>query len=222
MDQLLQAASQQEGPLPLPAELEADPRVRRAWREWLGALATDAEAALAAALAYGGLDAKAREDWLRVLEHDAPKVSAPVFALYAPLLAVESDPKRRERIEKAAGTPSSCARLQQWALGGRAETGSRLLVLVVPLYLDFVRVLACTWQRGRGFISVQHDPIVESSRAPRAGERLLGVLLDTLPFQPAVDDLALAILDHRRTGKPLPDALLAFADLLNPCATTVG
>ncbi|HKO52585.1 MAG TPA: hypothetical protein VJV79_32985, partial [Polyangiaceae bacterium] len=51
-------------PLPLPLEGRTDPRVLDAWCEWLGALATDAEAALAAAIAYRELDGGARDRWL--------------------------------------------------------------------------------------------------------------------------------------------------------------
>jgi len=75
-----------------------------AWCEWLDALATDAEAALAAAMAYKALDANARDLWLSALEHDAERVTVPRVALYAPLLAVEAEPSRRARITAAIGS----------------------------------------------------------------------------------------------------------------------
>src|SRR6478672_10758463 len=65
-----------------------EPRARAAWQSWLSALATDAEAALAAALAYDSLDEEGREAWLDVLEQDAPALGVPALALYAPLLSV--------------------------------------------------------------------------------------------------------------------------------------
>src|SRR5450755_2795281 len=46
-------------PLPLDGA-RSDTRLLDAWCEWLGALATDAEAALAAAIAYQELDGGAR------------------------------------------------------------------------------------------------------------------------------------------------------------------
>src|SRR3954471_18458270 len=77
-----------------------DPRILAAWREWLGALATDAEAAIAAAHVYGELAPEARDAWLDALREDAPKLDVPKVAIYAPLLAVEVDPARRTRIEQ--------------------------------------------------------------------------------------------------------------------------
>ncbi|MFO0677600.1 MAG: hypothetical protein U0169_13780 [Polyangiaceae bacterium] len=51
-----------------------EPRARAAWRTWLTALATDAEAAVAAALTYEALDATGRDAWLDVLDQDAPTI----------------------------------------------------------------------------------------------------------------------------------------------------
>src|SRR6187402_3512787 len=106
---------------PLPLDARPETRVVDAWCEWLGALATDAEAALAAAIAYRELDASGREHWLNALEQDAVRLNVPRIAVYAPLLAVESDPERRERITFAIGpaqieaTPSAAIRAL-WAL----------------------------------------------------------------------------------------------------------
>src|SRR5580700_4010514 len=85
----------------MPRELdEQEPHhVRAAWRTWLSALAADAEAAVAAALAYESLPHEARDAWLDALEADAPALDVPAVALYAPLLAVEAAGPRRERIE---------------------------------------------------------------------------------------------------------------------------
>src|SRR5262245_16084962 len=98
-----QASSPEQSQLPSAAASGVDSRVVAAWCEWLDALATDAEAALAAAMAYKELDAPARDRWLSALEHDAEQVKVPRIAVYAPLLAVESDPERRARIAAAIG-----------------------------------------------------------------------------------------------------------------------
>jgi hypothetical protein len=78
-----------------------DARVLSAWRHWLGALATDADAAHAAAMAYKDLDAAGRDVWLDALARDTGDIDVPKIAVYAPLLAVEGDPERRQRIEGA-------------------------------------------------------------------------------------------------------------------------
>src|SRR3954468_488098 len=83
---------------PLPVTPVTDERLVGAWCEWLGALATDAEAALAAAVAYRELTPAGRDYWLAVLEQDAERLDVPMIAVYAPLLAVETDPDRRQRI----------------------------------------------------------------------------------------------------------------------------
>src|SRR5271170_133596 len=85
--------------MPGEREPDDDDRVRAAWRSWLSALSTDAEAAMAAALAYESLPEEGRDAWLDALEADAPSLGVPAVALYAPLLAVETDDDRRARIE---------------------------------------------------------------------------------------------------------------------------
>ena len=54
-------------------DTELDPRVRTAWRSWLSALATDAEAAMAAALAYESLPVSRLSSTLNVKINSAAK-----------------------------------------------------------------------------------------------------------------------------------------------------
>lgn len=189
-----------------------------AWCEWLSALATDAEAALAAAIAYRELDDKGRVSWLNALEQDASRIKVPRIAVYAPLLAVESDPERRERITFAMGpadldaTPRGAIQ----ALCARRSDGVRIATVIVPLYLDFVQVLACAYTPDRGFAWVRHDPIVELKRAPLPGDVLDGAQLERTPLKALIDDLSHAVLSQRRSGRDLPEALRVFADLFGP------
>jgi hypothetical protein len=195
-----------------------DARVSAAWREWLGAMATDAEAALAAAMAYKELDDTARDSWLQALEHDAPSLGVPRIAVYAPLLSVESDPERRQRIMQAIGPDDEAAlpRTDPCGFSGCSGDGTRVATVVWPLYLDFVQVLACGYRPSEGFAWVRHDPIVQQDAAPRPGDVLLGALLEATPLKSLVDDLALAVLAHTRSGRALPEALRVFADLFGP------
>lgn len=195
-----------------------DSRVLDAWCEWLGALATDAEAALAAAIAYRELDAKGRTSWLNALDQDSVRLKVPRIAVYAPLLAVESDPERRERITFAMGPAEVEATPQTGvqALSAVAHDGSRIATIVAPLYLDFVQVLACAYRPERGFFWVRHDPIVERQRAPGPGHRLEGVELERTPLKALIDELSHAVLSQRRGGRELPEALRVFADLFGP------
>src|SRR5687767_15133516 len=64
-------------PRPAVAGARVDPRILAAWHEWLTALASDAEAALAAAQVYAELGPEARDAWLDALAEDAPKLDVP-------------------------------------------------------------------------------------------------------------------------------------------------
>lgn len=195
---------------------EDDARYARAWRVWLEALAHDPEAAWAAALTYRSLPVDGREAWIDALEIDAPDVGAPAIALYAPLLGVEDDPGRRARIESAllkhgAPVPQNVLR----ALVGEHHE-RRLVVIINPLYLDFVEVLTCVMDGDAGFRDVRHDPIRRAAEAPRAGDVVEEVELEARPMEVVIEELAHAVVAHRRRGAQLPAPLVRFADLFTP------
>jgi hypothetical protein len=213
----LAGASADRTPLP-DAVRGTEARVLDAWCEWLGALATDAEAALAAAIAYRELDAQGRTSWLNALDQDSLRLKVPRIAVYAPLLAVESDPERRDRITFAMGPAEleATPRAAIQALWACRPDGLRIATVVVPLYLDFVQVLACAYRPDRGFSWVRHDPIVEINRAPLPGHQLEGAVLERTPLKALIDELSHAVLSQRRSGRELPEALRVFADLFGP------
>jgi hypothetical protein len=202
----------------MPRTPTTDSRVVAAWCEWLEALGTDAEAAMAAAMAYKELDSAARDTWLSALEQDAPRLKAPPIAVYAPLLAVEADPERRARITAAIGPMDADANpaLQARALCGVGKGGLHVVAIVTPLYLDFVQVLACGYQPQQHFVWVRHDPIVLTRAAPQHGQLLEGVPLETTPMKPLIDELAHTVVAHVRGGGVIPEALRIFADLFGP------
>ena len=194
-----------------------EPRILAAWREWLGALATDAEAAIAAAHVYGELGPEARDAWLDALHEDGPNLDVPRIAIYAPLLSVEADPQRRERIEIAISVDPHGPILGGGirALRGIDADGTRLVALVSPLYLRFVRVLWCRFVSDEGFDWVRHDPILAEQDAPRDGALVDGVRLEVTPLNPVIEELALAVLAQRRKGVDLPRSLHLFANLFD-------
>jgi hypothetical protein len=199
------------------AQPEQQSRTHGAWHAWLSALANDAEAALAAAIAYRDLTGAERGAWLDALAQDDQQLSVPKVAVYAPLLAVESDPERRGRMLELAGPeatkPADIASCL--ALCGR-QGATRLGLIVSPLYLDFVQILACEYDVNHGFGWVRHEPIVSRNRAPGPGDEIEGTTLERTPLQPLIDELALAVLAHRRRGLGLPEALRGFAHLFEP------
>jgi hypothetical protein len=194
-----------------------DERVRAAWCAWLSALASDPEAALAAALAYEALDGAGRNLWLDALDQDAPGLEVPRVAVYAPLLSVETEPVRRARIEAAVGDSGILPRKPAGrALRGVAANGDRIVAVVLPLYLDFVHVLACRIRPQDGFVWVRRDPIIRDRDAPRTRSELEGILLEQTPLKPVVEELAHAVLAHRRSGRDMPESLRVFVDLFQP------
>jgi len=195
----------------------ADPRFHAAWQEWLRALATDADAALAAAHVYRDLDGDARDALLTALTEDSRTLPVPAVAIYAPLLAVESDPSRRARIEEAIGSDlgESQSRRRVRALRGIAPDGARVLALVSPLYLRFVDVLFCRYTADEGFVWVRHDALLDERDAPTDGTAVDGVTVEATPLTPVIEELAHAVLAQRRHGRELPPALHLFAHLFD-------
>lgn len=207
-----------------PQAAPSAPHIREAWRTWLSALGTDAEAAMAAALAYESLPPEAREAWLDALRADGAEVDVPAIALYAPLLAVESDPARRVRIESAisahreGGGEAPVAPAH--ALRGVAPDGTHACVLIAPVYLDFVQVLSCRYTPARGFIAVNHDPLRHSGDLSPIRE-VDGVSVEPTPLRVVVEELAHAILADKREQRQTPAALAAVAHLFAPEADCV-
>jgi hypothetical protein len=196
----------------------APQHVQSAWRSWLSALATDAEAAMAAALAYESLPDDSRDAWLDAIDADAPTLEVPRVALYAPLLAVESDCARRERIEERIATdpharPAGYGEAQ--ALCGVGPDGTHACVLVAPLYLNFVQVIVCRYTPGGGFVTVRHDPLRHADDLKPVCD-VEGVTVEPTPLRVVIEELAHAILADRRNKQATPPALASFAHLFGP------
>ncbi|HEY6459671.1 MAG TPA: hypothetical protein VIY73_05950 [Polyangiaceae bacterium] len=198
-------------------EQDDDDRVRAAWRSWLSALATDAEAAMAAALAYESLPAEGRDAWLDALDSDGPGLGVPRLALYAPLMAVETDAARRDRMEEVLSADVACgpAAPEPTALHGVGGDGTHACVIVAPLYLDFVQVLACRYTPAGGFVAVKHEPLRHAEELGRIRD-VDGVSVEPAPLRVVVEELAHAILADKREHRTTPAALTSFAHLFAP------
>jgi len=191
---------------------EMDPeRARAVFRTWLRALAADPDAAVAASLAYEDLTADSRDAWLDAVEEDAKGMAIPGLALYAPLLAVENDEPRRLRMMKALeGTTMPAASIRAWQ--GRVNANERAAVVMAPVYLEFVEVLGARCD-DQGFVEIVHVPLAH------ANDRLpdLGAELEPASAADVVEELALAVLAHDRSGRPRPSAAHALVRYLTPC-----
>ena len=207
-------------------------RVHGAWRSWLSALASDSEAAMAAALAYESLPPEARDAWLDALEADGPLVDVPAVALYAPLLAVEAGGPRRERIEARIGSdplshslrPTHGARALRGVSYSGEHSGEHVCVLLAPVYLDFVHVIVCRYTPAGGVIAVRHDPlrhVADIGRLPET-EAVDGVKVESTPLRVVIEELAHAILADRREHRQAPAALTSVAHLFGPALDDSG
>lgn len=196
-----------------------DPNTHAAWRTWLGALARDAEAATAAALAYESLAPGGREAWLDALDVDAPEVGVPTIALYAPLLGVEQDAGRRARIARnvtgAAKKSTPPRAVVAWL------DDERVCLIVSPLYLDFVELLMCRYHQDLGIRDARHEWLAHKNEVA-ACARELGVVFTDAPLAEVVEELAHAVVADRRAGRDAPPALRRYIDLFVPYLPTSG
>jgi hypothetical protein len=217
-------------PEPAPEDDEAtDPRVSGAFRAWLEALATDPDAATAAAMAYEALEPEGRDAWLDAIEAESPSLAVPVLALYAPLMGVETDGARRARIDAAVAVDPRVVGLSRAprALTGRDASGDCVAAIVIPLYLDFVELLICRYQPDVGVTSALRGPLLRASEVWGEGcavHEIAGVELSEAPFAYVIEGLAHALVADRRRGRPPPEPLRTYdflfaPDLGDPAAT---
>ena len=195
-----------------------------AWRVWLQALASDAEAAWAAALTYGELPRNVRKTWLDALDADVPTLGVPPVAVYAPLLAVEVDEELRVRMVHAMGPLEGKSAWHAWS--GEAAEATIVLVLVRSLYLHFVELLVCRVGKvgpDDELLSAVHEPLSDgrtfaaaAEGATIGGESFGAKTLRRVPLEDAVEILAHAIVAQRRQGRPVPEVMARFSDLFTP------
>lgn|GEM_PF-1870897 len=193
-----------------------DPRMHAAWRSWLSALATDAEAAIAAALAYASLTDEGRDAWLDALEVDAPLVAVPAIALYGPLLGVERCPTRTKRMALALGDERlHCATDARVCLASIDD--DRVCMIVTPLYLQFVDLLLCRYNPDRGVVQAHRESLIRREDAHACVMHILGdVTFCDGELRDAVEELAHAVVADSRAGREPPEALRAYIDLFVP------
>lgn len=191
-------------------------RVHAAWRAWLNSLASDAEAVTAAAHLYGELAPDARDAWLDALAEDVPRLLVPAIAVYGPLFSIESDPQRLAKMRQAVkGQLPAAAGCVRRALHGAGHGGARVAVLVLPLYLKFVRVLCFRYQSDEGFEWARQQAFVLDDEAPHSGDEVDGVRVHGSGATAVIDELAHAVLAHRRAGAEPLALLRSCAELFS-------
>ena len=79
-----------------------------------------------------------------------------------------------------------------------------------------VHVVACRIRPQDGFVWVRRDPLLCDRDAPRTRSELEGIVLERTPLKLVVEELAHAVLAHRRSGRDLPPALQLVVELFQP------
>lgn len=190
-----------------------DPRAHAAWRTWLAALAKDADAVTAAALAYESLGPKGRDAWLDALDADAPLVDVPKIALYAPLLGVEEDDERRARIVLNVVGGQRKSTPPRALIGSLGE--DRVCLIVTPLYLDFVEILCCRYDPDVGIREAWHKWLTHVTDVQTCAAEI-GVAMTPGSLALVVEELAHAVVADRRGGRSAPPSLVRYIDLFAP------
>jgi hypothetical protein len=193
--------------------LSIDPRAHAAWRTWLAALAKDADAVTAAALAYESLGPDGREAWLDALDTDAADVGVPKIALYAPLLGVEEDDERRARIVLNVVGAARKSTPPRALLGMRGA--DRVCLIITPLYLDFVEILFCRYDPDVGIREAWHKWLAHTADVATSAAEV-GATMKEGVLPEVVEELAHAVVADRRAGRTAPPSLVRYIDLFAP------
>jgi hypothetical protein len=191
-------------------------RFGRVWRAWLSTLQHDSDAATAAASLYAELPTDGREAWLEALAEDAPALGIDSAVVYGPLLAVETDESRRERIVRQAGETLAARDERPWALAGRAPSGGCIAAIVRPLYPGFARLLVTRFHRAEGVDWIREKSIATQQELPSVGTEVEGCVLERAALDDVIDELAHSVVAHVRAGRVVSDSLRAVAALIVP------
>jgi len=194
------------------------------FKAWLASLGRDGSAALAAGEVYASLPGAERDAWLDAVASDLSAkgegASATVAAAYAPLLAHEHDPARRERILSEitkAGLGGEVGRMRAFMGSGRfsfERLPCDVIVVLRGLAFDLYEALICmmtTDEDGEHIRAARYLGLASPAEAERVA-REMGAPCTLLPADPreATDLIAHGVWSDARAGREAkPD--LAFA-----------
>jgi hypothetical protein len=100
------------------------------------------------------------------------------------------------------------------ALRGFVSGGERVVALVWASE-DGGHAFLCRYHPTRGFRWARREDLTEHGTLTE-GERIDGIPLERTPLKPVLEELAHAVVAHRRAGAPLPPELQLLVGLLSP------
>ena len=140
-------------------------------------------------------------------------MNVPKVALYAPLLSVEEDEERRERIILNVVGAARRSTPPRALVGTRGP--DRVCLIVTPLYLEFVELLFCRYDPDIGIREAWHKWLSHTSEVATCVSDA-GVAMKDGPLPAVVEELAHAVVADRRAGRSAPVSLLRYIDLFAP------
>ena len=180
---------------------------------------TDPDAASGLALAYAALPDDAREQLITSIDATGPLASTDTNALLL-LLGVEREPRIARRIAEALERGPEVGGQPKAAYGwGDLDGGG--VAIFRPLHGEFADTLVVRWTDS----SLAARPRFMDHAANLDAFRVTASLPDeaaAMPYEEAVDRLAMALWRHRRRGGTLPDSLRPFAELFSTPAHGAG
>ncbi len=205
------------------------PEISSPFKTWLASLGRDGSAALAAGEVYGSLSPDERDAWLDAVASDlgpAGVAHRGVAAAYAPLLAHEEDPVRRERILgeiSRAGLGGEVGVMKAFMGAGRfsfERLPCSIIVLLRGLAFDLSEALVCAVTEeadGERIRAATYLGLASAVEAERVALEM-GAPCTLSPVDPreATDKIAHGIWsDARRGREPFAD-LTAAAHFFAP------
>jgi hypothetical protein len=179
-----------------PPDTGDKPRERKPWLHWLGKLARDEESALGALEAYRSLNAYERDELITALEEDAPEADGAMEMMLVPFVTAESDGRRKGRLVQMLRADRACRTAfcreddGGWTCILRFRRGGFCFTLPPVGRVGVTSVLADEREyelRAKGFTSV--------------------------PYDDAIDELALRVFRRKRVDSEVAVELEPFAHL---------
>jgi len=176
----------------------------------------DAEAARGFALAYAALEPLHRMQIIDAVLVDAVEEGIGPSAVLASLLPVENDLNIARRIAEAmsmAGDRGLRAAERARALIAGSESDGAA-ILIRPLHGAFVEALGLVWTERAGVVHTVFEPLAHHEKASKFMNLLPASLrFEEIPVPFAIDVVTLALWNHRRLHRALPECVEHFADM---------
>jgi len=175
------------------------------------------------ALAYAALEPRHRMQIVDAVLRDADAEGIGASAVLASLLPVEDDVAVARHIAQAMTLAGDrdlhhMGRARAFLAGSELDGGA---MLIRPLHGAFVEVLALAWNDAVGITHSAFDPMAHHADAGASACALPDRLhFEEIPMGFAIDTVTVALWNHRRLHRVMPECVEHFADMFSISCTT--